>query len=526
MANEWTWLIDMAGDNNLSNNTASDLRKISRGDSDKVSVCVQLNRSAQDTQRLCLEGPKLVERLRFRNVSSGSPFSLADFVRWGMANQPASLTLLCLWSHGNGWLDFPYTSIQSNASSTGAKRESGGAPPGPKYAFQPAATQFFKQPYNLISRLKSRRDLFRDVDFALDPVDIGSLSINPTGINPFGDGTAPTPLAIAIPAGGSDQSGNVETGGTAETSVSEHPFLSNTDLSDALESALKNGPRIAIIGCDACWMSMVEVTHQIRKYAEVFIGSEDEEDTNGWPYDRILRRFGKSSLTAEGAAAVIVAEYSKANKDNPFATLSAVRLERMDALADALDALGAALRVVMPAWLGTINLARKRTRFFKQFSYIDLYDFALQLIDGFEGVALAAGHRIREAARRVLAAVDESVVLAMDNQPKGTARGISIYLPNEPVASNYGDLSLSEAAPHWAAFVTAYGKSFPPGKSSDSSSGSSNGSSKSSFPEPRPVAEDAQQPTAPVSSKKRAAKPSLTPPTPSRRGAHPKKRGR
>jgi hypothetical protein len=69
--NEWTFLIDMAGNNSLSRNTDADLMEISEGSSDRVSVSVQLNRSSQDTQRLCMEDRKLVERQRFRNVSSG-----------------------------------------------------------------------------------------------------------------------------------------------------------------------------------------------------------------------------------------------------------------------------------------------------------------------------------------------------------------------------------------------------------------------------------------------------------------------
>src|SRR5205823_6865956 len=67
-------------------------------------------------------------------------------------------------------------------------------------------------------------------------------------------------------------------------------FLDNQELKRVLGEARKFlGGKIAVIGMDACLMSMVEVAYQIRGAASVMVGSEQTEPGEGWPYDSILR---------------------------------------------------------------------------------------------------------------------------------------------------------------------------------------------------------------------------------------------
>ena len=48
--------------------------------------------------------------------------------------------------------------------------------------------------------------------------------------------------------------------------------------------------QIAILGFDACLMSMLEVVNEFCGYVEYVVGSQELEPGDGWPYDQVLGR--------------------------------------------------------------------------------------------------------------------------------------------------------------------------------------------------------------------------------------------
>ena len=109
----WTVLIYMAGQNNLSPACIEDvLEMMEVGSSEDVNVVVQADTSSQYT-------PEVPDHVTYRfkvlkgtlqpfplnvNLDMGSPDTLSEFIRWGVASFPAARYALVLWDHGLGWL--------------------------------------------------------------------------------------------------------------------------------------------------------------------------------------------------------------------------------------------------------------------------------------------------------------------------------------------------------------------------------------------------------------------------------------
>ena len=105
---KWTFMVYMAGDNNLDGAALRDIAEMARAGSTKdVNVLVQLDRIEDNLTRRfritqgggfkkdCLES--------FGDTNTGDPKILYDFVKWSADNYPADRYALILWNHGSGW---------------------------------------------------------------------------------------------------------------------------------------------------------------------------------------------------------------------------------------------------------------------------------------------------------------------------------------------------------------------------------------------------------------------------------------
>jgi hypothetical protein len=111
---------------------------------------------------------------------------------------------------------------------------------------------------------------------------------------------------------------------------------------------LKGFPPIHILGMDSCLMSTLEVCYEVRKHAKFLIGAEGFVPLSGWPYQRVLRALDESiSGTVEddvvSAAAVdrIVNSYNRYYSDYEDAgvstDISAIRLNNVEEVKRTLD---------------------------------------------------------------------------------------------------------------------------------------------------------------------------------------------
>ncbi len=120
---KWTFMVYMAGDNNLDGAALRDIAEMAKAGSTKdVHVLVQLDRiEDQKTRRFrvtpgggfkkdCIE--------TFSETNTGDPKILYSFCKWAVDNYPADRYALVLWNHGSGW----WEEVKSKTTSPTGRR--------------------------------------------------------------------------------------------------------------------------------------------------------------------------------------------------------------------------------------------------------------------------------------------------------------------------------------------------------------------------------------------------------------------
>ncbi len=108
----WSFLVYIAGDNNLSENGLEDIRELCQeGASSDVAVGVEIDTRGDYTGSIRYEITKpdwtgtahrtVIERLPEKD--SGDPGTLTSFLDWGFSRYPAENCLVVIWNHGSGF---------------------------------------------------------------------------------------------------------------------------------------------------------------------------------------------------------------------------------------------------------------------------------------------------------------------------------------------------------------------------------------------------------------------------------------
>lgn len=418
---EWTVMVYLAGDNNLSDAGAVDLREMKKvGSGARLHIVAQYDRASAtaETTRYYLRakttlGADAVQRLGETNM--GDPAVLEDFVTWATTTYPARRYLLVLWNHGAGWDD----------ANLYEGDVFGGAAPPVSHKRQPlttAARRTLRTPAVPLPQVRAavrraHRALFR-----------GTVA------------SAVKTRAIAFDDDAKD-------------------FLDNIELKRVLTTVTKRlGRPLDIVGMDACLMSMAEVSHQLRQAAAIAVGSQEEEPGDGWPYDRVLRALARRpAMSGRDLASVVVREYLGSYSSREAVTQSAIDLDRMPALTRAVDRLSRALTSALADAAARAAIIAVRAQV-QEYSapyddYCDLVDLCTLLR---ERVRLAA---VRTAAAETIAAV-EAAVLASGSKGAAVAHshGLSIYFPKRKVSPLYRTLDFTKQS-RWDEFLGAYVRS-------------------------------------------------------------------
>ena len=413
---DWTLIIYLCGDNNLSGAATVDLMEMKKiGSTDRVNVVAQLDRAGkriQTTRYLLRKGTPLAKDalVKLGETDMGDPAVLNDFVTWSMQSFPARHYVLILWNHGAGWDDSNlYEGDAFEGKPPPVSRKGVKVSPGPTSSTRSLPLH---QVRAAVSR--TRRALFR------------------TTVS-----TAATSRGIAFDDDAQD-------------------FLDNIELKNVLAKITKRlGRKLDILGMDACLMSMIEVSYQIRDAALFTVGSQEEEPGDGWPYDRILRNLtANPGMSAKELAATMVREYLASYPASEAVTQAAVDLGHVQALVDAIDTLGRELKAALkePAGLGGMVAARAKVQeYTKPYDdYVDLVDLC-NLLQG-----SVANPSIDAACTHVVNAVKAAVV-AQGSKAKAVAHsnGVSVYFPKKMVSPLYGTLDFTKQS-RWDEFLAAY----------------------------------------------------------------------
>lgn len=404
----WTFMVYMAGFNNLSSAATEDLDEMRTvGSTDDLNVVVFIKRlDRESAERIVVRKDGQGEQAdQVGNADSGNPQTLVDFVRWAAKAAPADRYALVVWNHGSGWgvddLDEVYTEVKNKAGDTGVSPRELGV-----RSTQQIGRTLFKKPVEKVLELPNLRE-----------------------------------RAIAS----DDGSGH---------------SLDTIELYNALEAAHDElGKPLELFGMDACLMSTLEVAYEVQEFAKMVVGSEELEPGDGWPYERILTDLAADpGIDGVELGRRIVKHYvdSYANQQGQWpVTQCATSTEGLGAFVDRLDALSQALRAAVggDAELAKVMRAHGRSPGFMG-DLIDLRALCENV------VAESISPEVTSAADAVIDALapDGYVVAEGHRGPSvDGVGGVTVYLPapTKPASKFYADLRFAKEH-GWDDFISAY----------------------------------------------------------------------
>jgi hypothetical protein len=397
---KWTFMVYMAGDNNLDNNGVIDLNEMKNvGSTNDVNVIAEFDRyqSGAPTRRFYLKkgtsiNADVVQSLG--EINTGDPAAITDFINWGVDNYPAEHYILVLWNHGQGWDD---TDI---------------------YAGERGPDARLTRP-SLI-----RHALFR------------------------------TTVEEAVKRSAAD--GEMERAILLDDNAKD--FLDNLETKKILNAAkTKIGHKIDILGMDACLMSMAEVLYQMKDTVLYTVGSEETEPLDGWPYDAILNELSKKpNMTPDDLSKLIVQKYIESYKGSGEAvTHSACDLMASSKFANAFKNFSSAMKTGLNE--ETIRTAmvnvRNRVQDYNTTDNVDLVDLC-QLLK-----TSSVPTNIKNTCEDLISTINGNSGLVITSGSLGTvmehSHGVAIYFPTRLVSPLYAGLDFAKET-GWGDFLKKY----------------------------------------------------------------------
>lgn len=409
-----TFIIYMAADNDLYPFAGRNLNQMERiGSNENINIFVHL-----DTRRP--GHPKvtkhfIIEKGKRRQIGpdmcmdSGNPETLIYTVKLAVEHCPAEHYILDLWNHGTGPLE-PMVRKAIN----------------PSYLFE----------YNETTKLI---ELNRSISF-MDYITEQNEYIEPTRGICFDDST-----------------GN---------------YLTNEKLKYALNVCtrdhIKN--KFAIIGCDACLMSMIEIASILKDFAHIMVASQEVELGTGWDYAHVLAPFIGGKPEKHQLASHIVQSYNKTycHITHDY-TQSAINLETLPLLEHNFSQVVQLLTVALKrqkngSVKGAIKEARheKNCTHFDEVTYIDLSHFYTNLIEKSQKFELLTPQESQEIKRNLQETLRNGCALISKMMIANTcgpnlkeAKGISIYFPQQYIHGSYRKCEFAQKT-KWLEFLEIF----------------------------------------------------------------------
>ncbi|MBN2392977.1 MAG: hypothetical protein JXR84_19760 [Anaerolineae bacterium] len=376
---KWTFMVYMAGDNNLSSAGEKDIGEMrSVGSTDAVNIVVEFDRigNAHETKRYHIQPNGVNEHTKsLGETDSGDPKVLLKFLEWAAKNYKADHYGLVLWNHGGGWVPDEMDKVARSVD----------------------AVNYNQREANERSSSSLGRVLFRTT---LETI-------------------------FEIPS--------VQERAILSDDGSGHS-LDTVELGKVLAKAVKMfGQKLDLLGMDACLMSNLEVAYQAQDYVNYSVASEENEPNNGWPYDKVLAELVHNpDMPTADLARHIVTAYVKFYTDQAYSgsvTQAALDLAQVEVLAQPLDALADVLIPKMSTgkyWLG--EALYKTQAHFRNGTLWDVAEMCEHL------AAETDDTDVRKAAKKVLKKLqpqNADFVIAEGHYGSKVERcgGITIYLP-------------------------------------------------------------------------------------------------
>jgi len=217
--------------------------------------------------------------------------------------------------------------------------------------------------------------------------------------------------------------------------------MSVRQMTDALS---ETGILLDLVGFDACLMGMVEIAFQMRDYADVFVGSEENEQgrilpipilwEGGWPYDWILgdlrNKLQQSvAVTAIEFASIIVDRYHEYAPEST-ATMGAFCISGVsNYLVPALDSLAVLLQANIGEYATEIQAARDASDQYpiEGGFYVDILDLVTKIRE------TIPYYPVQYATQIVVDAYNAAYIDHCQKDAHPHSHGMSIYWPTAPL---------------------------------------------------------------------------------------------
>jgi len=224
-------------------------------------------------------------------------------------------------------------------------------------------------------------------------------------------------------------------------------YLENREVKAALAGVPEN---MDLIGYDACLMAMLEVAHQVKDEASVFVGSQQLEPADGWPYDPILSQLkANPTWTPAQFGSAIATTYGTSYGGSQ--TQSATDLSKVNDLSAAMSELASAIVTGATAGdIGKLQVHRNNSPYFFYSNYRDLGKFLANVA----GDSTISGS-IRTKAQTALDAYSGAII-QNHSSPLDGGTGLSIYFQSrgEALDRDYNSTIIDFAADtQWDEFL-------------------------------------------------------------------------
>ena len=405
---KWTFMVYMAGDNNLSDAGDTDLEEMMKvGSTKDVNVVVEFDNAGElGTNRYFIQKGSEIDPVEsLGETDCGDPQVLNNFISWTVDRYPAERYALILWNHGGGW------------EPTEMDRIARGLRPR-NYNSREAGT---------LSGSQMKKSLFR------------------TSIKEILSKNSSYERAICSDDGSGHSLDTIELGNV----------LSKTK--DII------GKRLDVLGMDACLMSNLEVAYQAAPYVDYIVASEEEEPNQGWPYESVLSILAdRPDIDVPEFAIRSVNAYIDYYKkiDKIDVTQSAFDLSRVKEASKTLNLVSSALIDHMPDAATEIWKAQNKSKKFFRNTLWDINHFLKELS------AITSSNEVRDAAMQAQAAFKvgpDKFVIAESHFGSWFDQccGASIYLMPSTgnISEYYGDLDFSKEINNWPLMLQKYHES-------------------------------------------------------------------
>lgn len=405
---KWTFMVYMAGDNNLSDAGNTDLEEMMKvGSNENLNVVVEFDNAGElGTNRYFIQKGSENEPVEsLGETDCGDPEVLNNFISWTVDRYPAERYALILWNHGGGW-----EPTEMDRIARGLR---------PKY--------YNSREAGTLSASQMKKSLFR------------------TSVKKILDRSSSYERAICSDDGSGHSLDTIELGNVLSKTV------------DTI------GRPLDVLGMDACLMSNLEVAYQAAPYVNYIIASEEEEPNQGWPYESVLSILAqRPDIDVPEFAARSVNSYIDYYKkaDQTGVTQSAFDLSHVKEASKTLERVGGALIDHMPDAATEIWKAQRKSIKFFRGTLWDINHFLKELS------AISSSNEVKDAAMQAQAAFragPDNFVIAESHFGSWFDQccGASIYLMSPPghISEYYKDLDFAKEVNNWPLMLQKYHES-------------------------------------------------------------------